>query len=60
MQLPIIALTANARDDDREDCLRAGMNSYLSKPFTSEELFASTEQAMAGHYSELHARSVAL
>ncbi len=37
-QIPIIALTANALDNDREKCYSVGMNEYLSKPFTSEEL----------------------
>ncbi|MCG6190743.1 response regulator [Maribellus maritimus] len=37
-QIPIIALTANALDNDRDKCYNAGMNEYLSKPFTSDEL----------------------
>lgn len=42
--VPIIALTANAMSGDREQCLRAGMDDYLAKPFTQEQLGAVLEK----------------
>lgn len=41
----IIAMTANAMAEDKEICLQAGMNNYLSKPMKLTELVAVLEQA---------------
>lgn len=38
-QLPIVAMTANVMQGDRERCLQAGMNDHLGKPIEPEELW---------------------
>src|SRR5207248_3051385 len=42
-RIPIIALTANAMKSDRAQCMAAGMDDYLAKPFRPEELKAILE-----------------
>ncbi|MHB1378056.1 MAG: response regulator [Desulfurivibrionaceae bacterium] len=45
--VPIIAVTAHVMPGYKEECLKAGMDNYLSKPFRMQELFAIIDETLA-------------
>ncbi len=47
-RLPVLAMTAHAMTGDREKCLEAGMNGYISKPVQPAPLITTLERHLAG------------
>lgn len=50
-RIPIVALTANAFEKDRESCIAAGMDDFLSKPIKANQLLMTVERWIAEHHS---------
>jgi len=48
--IPILAMTADAFEEDRKRCFDHGMDGYISKPFKPDELAAAIEKATRGSY----------
>jgi len=44
--LPVVALTARSRSEDRDKCLAAGMDEFLTKPFRPDDLWATIDRLM--------------
>src|SRR5205807_2108560 len=47
--LPVIALTARSRKEDRERCLAAGMDDFLTKPVSTADLLAAIDRLVSTH-----------
>ncbi|KAK9831531.1 hypothetical protein WJX81_006368 [Elliptochloris bilobata] len=60
MALPIVAMTANASDRDRDECLAAGMDGFLSKPVLKDRLAEAIMLVISGRARYKDERTVAI
>jgi CheY-like chemotaxis protein len=49
--IPIVALTAHAMHQEKEKCLRLGMNDFISKPFEQQQLYDTITRLCSGNAS---------
>ena len=47
--IPIIAMTANAFDEDKREAIAAGMNAHISKPIDTEKLLDTLDRIFAAN-----------
>lgn len=47
--IPILAMTANAFNEDRDACMKAGMNDFITKPVVPEKLFEVMLSLLRSH-----------
>ena len=58
--IPIVAMTANASDRDRDECLDAGMDGFLSKPVLRDRLAEAILSVVSGRRNFMDKDTVAL
>ena len=58
VRLPIVAMTAHAMKGDREQCLEAGMDGYLSKPIKPQDVLETVLRFGAGHERQSARRQI--
>jgi CheY-like chemotaxis protein len=57
--IPVIAMTAHAMSGDRERCIEAGMNAYVSKPINRAQLIATIEKLLSDDAGDWRSRLAA-
>lgn len=59
-KVPIVALTAHAFTEMEEKCSKAGMNGFIRKPFSLEDLYAVLDSFLGAHHTSSNSDSLLL